>query len=76
MSEYEQERLDNLNAAVDEFDPDSIAEVLCNVEDGEVAMKTGFTRLIVFAGAGAWTRPPTDCWNSDTPVRSIRQIWH
>ena len=59
LSEYEQERLDNLNSAVDEFNPESISEVLCDVSGGEVALKTGFTRLIVFAGADSW-QPAVD----------------
>lgn len=55
LSEYEQERLDNLNSAVDEFEPDSVSEILCNVSGGEVGLKTGFTRSIVLAGADSWT---------------------
>lgn len=55
LSQYEQKRLDNLNSAIDEFDPDSITDVVCNVEGGEVAMNRGYTRSIVFANAESWS---------------------
>jgi hypothetical protein len=54
LSDYEQKRFENLNSAVDEFDVESISEVVCNVEGGEVGLHVGFTRSIVFAGADSW----------------------
>lgn len=54
LSDYEQGRLDNLNSAVNEFNAESIAEIVCKVEGGEVALHTGFTRLIVLADTDSW----------------------
>ena len=52
--EYEQERLANLTDALDEFAVEDMADVVCDIEGGEVGLKTGFTRLLVLKGAEAW----------------------
>jgi len=52
--EEEGQRRDNLNAAVDEFDPDSISKVSCDLSGGEIGIETGLTRSFFLAGADSW----------------------
>jgi hypothetical protein len=53
-SQIEHERQANLDHAVAQFDPRSIASLTCDVRGGSIANQRGFTRLVVFEGAGAW----------------------
>jgi hypothetical protein len=50
----EQRRRDGLNAAVSQFEPDAISEVICDESGGEIGIKTGLTRDLVLAGADSW----------------------
>lgn len=49
------ERRDALDLAVAEFDPDSIGGVVCDVSAGEIGLKTGLTRLLLFDGADSFS---------------------
>ena len=51
---YVEARKANLDAAMAEFDPDSVGEVICDYSDGTVGLNQGFRRHLVFAGADAW----------------------
>ena len=52
-AEYKQQRLENLNAAIEEFDAASVGEVLCEAHGGEVALGRGYTHSYLF-GADSW----------------------
>lgn len=43
-------RRDALNAAVAEFDPSSIGNVICDVGGGEIGPKVGLTRQLMYEG--------------------------
>jgi hypothetical protein len=49
-SEYEEMRQAALDAAVAEFDADSLGEVVCDVSGGEAGLKVGFTQQLMFRG--------------------------
>ena len=53
-AEYKQQRLENLDAAIEEFDATSLGEVLCDVHGGEVALGKGYTHTYLFAGRESW----------------------
>ena len=51
----ERERRDALDLAVAGFDPDTIGGVVCDVSGGEIGLKTGLTRLLLFDGADSFS---------------------